>query len=111
MAVFKIKLAVLMKIGTFMSFRIKKLSVLHQLSQESAPIGLHELLEKLGSNYTERSVRRWLAEMIKEGLIEKLGNKRGTKYKVIQNISHKDIPDSCFSQKSKKIRTDTAPHL
>ncbi|HEV3269266.1 MAG TPA: Fic family protein [Candidatus Rhabdochlamydia sp.] len=86
-----------------MSFRTKKLAVLHQLNQESTPIGLHELLEKLGSNYTERSVRRWLAEMIKEGLIEKLGNKRGTKYKVIQHISHEDIPDSCFSQKSKKI--------
>lgn len=87
-----------------MSFQTKKLAVLHQLSEEASPIGLHELLEKLGSNYTERSVRRWLAEMIKEGLVEKLGNKRGTKYKAIQRISqHEDTPDSCFSQKSKKI--------
>jgi hypothetical protein len=37
-----------------MSFRTKKLAVSHQLSEESSPIGLHELLEKLGSNYTEK---------------------------------------------------------
>ena len=55
------------------------MAVLHQLNQEPAPIRLQELLEKLGSNYTERSVRRWLAEMIREGLVEKLGNKHGTK--------------------------------
>jgi hypothetical protein len=36
------------------------MAVLHQLIQEPAPIRLYELLEKLGSNYTERSVRRWL---------------------------------------------------
>lgn len=83
-----------------MSFQTKKLAVLHQLRQELAPIGLHELLGKLGSNYTERSIRRWLTEMIKEGLVEKLGNKRGTKYKAIQ---HENIIDSCFSSKSKKI--------
>ncbi|PWU16168.1 MAG: hypothetical protein C5B45_01000 [Chlamydiae bacterium] len=38
--------------------------------------------------------------MIKEGLVEKLGNKRGTRYKAIQ---HKDISENCFNSKSKKI--------
>lgn len=87
-----------------MSFRTKKLAVLHYLSQEAESISLHELLKKLGDTYTERSVRRWLAEMVKEGLVEKIGDKRGTKYKAIQHISQpEDTLNSCFSQKSKKI--------
>ncbi|WP_215217480.1 MULTISPECIES: hypothetical protein [Candidatus Rhabdochlamydia] len=35
------------------------MAVLHQLNQELAPVGLHELLEKLGSNYVEHSFA-WL---------------------------------------------------
>jgi hypothetical protein len=49
----------------------KKLVVLHQLSQEIEPINLPDLLKKLGEGYSERSVRRWLAEMINTGLVEK----------------------------------------
>nr|WP_166155718.1 hypothetical protein [Neochlamydia sp. AcF84]NGY95041.1 hypothetical protein [Neochlamydia sp. AcF84] len=62
----------------------KKLALLQQLSQEVEPISLPLLLEKLGSGYAERSVRRWLAEMISEGLLERIGQKRGTKYYAIQ---------------------------
>ncbi|WP_213156110.1 hypothetical protein [Neochlamydia sp. AcF65] len=40
----------------------KKLALLQQLSQEVEPISLPLLLEKLGSGYAERSVRRWLSE-------------------------------------------------
>lgn len=82
-----------------MRFWTKKLAVLHILSQETEFISLYELLKKLGTTYTERSVRRWLAEMIKEGLVAKLGDKRGTRYKAIQ---HEDIINNCFSPKSQK---------
>lgn len=67
----------------------KKLSVLHQLSQESEPIGMQELLIKLGAEYVERTVRRWLIEMVADGLVEKSGQKRGTKYLVIQRTKRK----------------------
>ncbi|MBF5059951.1 Fic family protein [Candidatus Neptunochlamydia vexilliferae] len=82
----------------------KKLAVLHQLSQEFEPISLKELLGKLGDGYVGRSVRRWLAEMIKEGLLEKIGDKRGAKYKVI----HRDKRSSsagggCFRVESMKV--------
>ena len=62
-----------------MGYRDKKLSVLHQLSQKAEPISLNQLLEQLGSGYSERSVRRWLGEMIEEGLVEKIGNKKGSR--------------------------------
>lgn len=78
-----------------MGLRDKKLAVLHQLGQETQPISLHRLLAKLGVGYAERSVRRWLAEYYAEGLIEKIGNKRNTQYKVILG--------SCFGLDSTQI--------
>jgi len=62
----------------------KKTEVLHQLSTETHPIGIVLLLGKLGPNFPERSVRRWLSELVDEGLVERSGQKRGTKYSVLQ---------------------------
>lgn len=87
-----------------MNTQDKKLAVLHQLSQESAPIGLLELLKKLGKDYIQRSVRRWLSEMIKEGIVEKMGLKRGTRYQVIHRVSrHTGSTSSCFGSESTKV--------
>lgn len=86
-----------------MGVRTKKMAVLHQVGQEAEPISLKELLKKLGSSYAERSVRRWLSEMTTEGLIEKVGNKRATKYKVIQRANrHETNISNCFGSESKK---------
>lgn len=82
----------------------KKIGVLHQLSQEAEPINLSELLIKLGSEYSERSVRRWLLEMITEGLVEKSGQSKSTKYQVLKRGS-RDINKiaSCFGLESTRI--------
>ena len=37
------------------------MAVFEQLSLETQPIGLKDLLKKLSDKYSERSVRRWLA--------------------------------------------------
>lgn len=86
-----------------MKVRTKKLAVLHQLSQEADTISLEMLLQKLGPDYAERSVRRWLAELVKEGLVEKIGKKRGTHYKVLQR-EERDVghTGSCFGSRSEK---------
>lgn len=86
-----------------MRTRNKKLKVLHQLSQESEPISLFDLLGKLGKEYTERSLRRWLTDMIKEGIVEKIGHKRATKYRVIQHTNQNNSTHGCFSSRSIKI--------
>ncbi len=87
-----------------MTTRNKKLAVLHQLSQEVEPISLPELLEKIDANYVERSVRRWLAEMVKEGLVEKLGHKRGTRYQVaLRDDRNARGKNSCFRSESVKV--------
>ena len=82
-----------------MEFTDEKLAVFRQLKQELNPVSLKGLLIKLGSSFKERSVRRWLTEMITEGLIEKVGNRRASKYQILQNIDIQRT-SSCFSPKS-----------
>ncbi|HEY5259651.1 MAG TPA: hypothetical protein VIJ46_03315, partial [Rhabdochlamydiaceae bacterium] len=87
-----------------MRLRSRKLTVLHQLSQESDPISLEELLQKLDGNQAERSVRRWLADMVQEGLVEKLGSKRATRYKVLQRANrHVGAISRCFRSESEGV--------
>ncbi len=82
----------------------KKLAVFNQLKEEREPVSLPQLLKKLGKDYAERSVRRWLAEMVKNGLVEKLGDKRATKYKLKATFNQdEEIKSSCFGFKSLEI--------
>jgi fido (protein-threonine AMPylation protein) len=87
-----------------MSLRDNKLIILRLLGQENEPISLADLLPKLDGKFKERSVRRWLSELIQDGSIQKIGQKKGTKYLVNgrkeqsqQNNGH------CFSSASLKI--------
>lgn len=64
----------------------KKLAILQQLRKQTEPISLHQLLNLLPSDFKERTVRRWLNELAQEGQIEKFGQKRATKYKIIELI-------------------------
>lgn len=81
-----------------MSLRDNKMAVLRQLGQESEPISLPDLLTKLGNDFKERSVRRWLNLLIDEGTVEKTGQKRGTKYIAVgrKTCVNGDL-SSCFS--------------
>lgn len=85
-----------------MSLRDKKLAVLQQLEKESYPVALPQLLFKLGENFKERSVRRWLHELVQEGSVQKIGQKKATKYLVIQKDQTSSI-SSCFSAISLQV--------
>ncbi len=69
----------------------KKAEVLNQLNQEKTPVSLIELLNSLGGRYPMRSLRRWLNEAIEEGLVEKTGRKKGTKYFTVRSIQSTEI--------------------
>src|SRR5271166_3126948 len=87
-----------------MGIKEGKLAVLHQLSQETEPIGLSDLLQKLGSQFVDRSVRRWLVQLVDEGLVLKTGQKRGTRYQVIQRSQRNAVgKNGCYSIESTKI--------
>lgn len=82
-----------------MTVKKKKMAVLEVLRLHQEAITLKEIHEKLGMDFSERTIRRWLGEMEKEGLIEKLGLRRATKYKVKLQQPATQV----FSQNSKKI--------
>jgi len=58
----------------------KKAFVFELLSKEIEPISLPNLRKKLGRKYAERTLRRWLLEMIEAGTVTKIGKQRATKY-------------------------------
>jgi prophage maintenance system killer protein/Fe2+ or Zn2+ uptake regulation protein len=81
----------------------KKTIVLQILIDEVRSLSLPELLTKLGSDYTERTVRRWLSGFAQDGLVEKIGQKRATKYQAIKtttNAQQIEISKSHFSKAS-----------
>ena len=80
-----------------MASRDKKLAVWHRINEQTEPIRLSDLLALLGSDYAQRSVRRWLAEMVEEGLVEKLGSGRGTRYRAAVRSAG---ATSCFGSES-----------
>lgn len=93
---YRIKVAV-------MSLRDNKMAVLRQLGLESEPISLPELVLKLGEGFKERSVRRWLGLMVEEGVVKKIGHKRGTKYLAAGRAQEGTCEvSSCFSSASLK---------
>ncbi|MBS0620971.1 MAG: Fic family protein [Verrucomicrobia bacterium] len=80
----------------------KKWAVFEELERKPHPISLKELLRSLGPLHKERSIRRYLVEMLNEGLINRIGNRRATLYEVPKK-SYSEVLreiDSCFSEKS-----------
>lgn len=77
----------------------KKMAVLSVLKAHDTDLSLLDLLALLGPDYSERTVRRWLAEMIANGQVIKTGKKRSTRYQIIES-SEKKIPFNEDSLKS-----------
>lgn len=64
-----------------MSDKAKKMAVLERLESAGETLGLPDLLALLPPGYAERSVRRWLAELVDEGAVIRSGRKRGSRYR------------------------------
>lgn len=90
----------------------KKVAVLNLLRQQSAPVSLSTLMQQLGDQYAERSVRRWLTEMINAGLIRKTGQKRSTLYHAIFQSPFSDAGQKIIQQITQPLftRSPTSYH-
>lgn len=82
-----------------MDVNAKKMAVLEILRQQGKPIALADLLGQLEPNSKERTVRRWLSELSDEGLVEKIGQKKSTRYLAISS----GISDNFASSSRKAI--------
>jgi len=97
MAVFGVK-------WPYMELSDKKMAVLYAISEEAESCTLTEILKKLGSEYKARSVRRWLHNLAQEGIIEKVGKKKATRYRVLVKSERTiETVRSTFSFESEKI--------
>lgn len=75
----------------------KKMAVLTALQKQSEPIQLPDLLKILGDAFSERSVRRWLNELVLTHQVEKIGRKRGTSYRtLIEKKDHLILTEESF---------------
>ena len=64
-----------------------KAAVLECLASRSDALSLPDLMSLLPMGFAERSVRRWLAELVAEGRVVRTGRKRGTRYRALARSS------------------------
>lgn len=64
--------------------------IIQALSSFDKPVDFNEIDVALGHQYKSRSLRRWLGELAESGLIDKTGQKKGTRYQLATNkqVSH-----------------------
>lgn len=95
-----------------MSKETKKMAVLHALRQQNAPVSLSELMRQLGDEFAERSVRRWLSEMVEDNLVDKIGQKRSTHYRAITKPSFSSASDEIIERVKQPLfsRSPTSYH-
>jgi len=92
-----------------MSTQSNKDFVLSTLKQLGDNVSLPELMKALGEHYTERTVRRWLMDYVAKGLVEKTGQKRGTRYRALTSGEESPVTlevtteHYAFSAQSKKL--------
>ena len=63
--------------------KAKKVAVLECLRRADGVLGLPDVLALLPPGFAERSVRRWLGELVDEGAVARSGRKRGTRYRAV----------------------------
>ena len=70
-----------------MSQTTKKLNLLNQLKIAKTPLSLPDLATLTANVIPERTLRRWLVSWVNEGIIERSGQKRGTRYQFVDASS------------------------
>jgi len=58
----------------------KKMAVLERLKNSATPLSLPEISVLMNGNVPQRTLRRWLAGWVEQGVLVRTGKKRGTRY-------------------------------
>jgi Fic family protein len=85
----------------------RKMAVLMVLKEYKKPLQLPELSEILKNQFAERSLRRWLQELVEEGFVKKSGAKRSTSYEAIEIQPKQEaievLTKTIFSEQSEQV--------
>jgi Fic family protein len=65
-----------------MAVKIEKKAILAVFAQNECSLSLPELAAKINYAVSERTLRRWLAGWVDEGILRKSGNRRSTRYQL-----------------------------
>lgn len=80
------------------------LAALKKLKADKKSVQLLEVMPILGDQFSERSVRRWMQELVFTGLVERTGQKSGTRYQLIfKDKATLNENKFSFSTQSQKI--------
>lgn len=66
-----------------MAVKIGKKTILAVFDQNELSLSLPELAAKIDHTVPERTLRRWLSHWVEEGILQKSGNRRSTRYQLI----------------------------
>ncbi len=83
----------------------KQMAVFTAVENMQDWVSLPELLTYLGEDFAERSVRRWLNNLVGEGFVEKKGQKKATLYKMNPTPVLKALQRSLFTQQYTELLT------
>lgn len=86
-----------------MAEKDKKMAVLMALRKCNHPITLKDLLATLGPGFVERTIRRWLKEMVSDGLVKKIGEKRSSHYQATSTPAHSFFLNTDIASSIKSI--------
>ena len=72
------------------------MAVLNALKAAGNPLSLSEISQISGENIAERTLRRWLAVWVEQGVVVRTGNKRSTRYLYQRKHFYPPILDAGF---------------
>lgn len=70
-----------------MAVKIEKDTILAVFDQNESSLSLPELAATIDHKISERTLRRWLARWVDEGILRKSGHRRSTRYQLITTIA------------------------
>jgi len=87
-----------------MNISDQKVAVLVAVKAYNGQVALSDLMKQLGEGFAARSVRRWLGELVQDGLIKRTGQKKGTRYEAapVQEPLPSN-PEAVFSDASAQV--------
>jgi Fic family protein len=86
-----------------MAVKMKKNTIIAVFDQNEFPLSLPELAKKIGHTVPERTLRRWLSRWVEEGILQKSGNRRSTRYQLITTTVEPTFQFLAKLSPSKKI--------
>ena len=88
----------------------RKLAVLKILSEDEQPLGLRQILVRLPQPMAERTVRRWLDQLVRDGRAIKSGATKGTRYRAAVAKLHESAGHAVADTEGPyRVTTNTGP--